>query len=327
MAKKSREAVLREIYRRQVRPQWDRGYMPGIPATKSSCFSGSKGRVSNFSSPELGREVHCLSDCERAAALIGLFHSNVVGLQEQRWIPGHPIEHPLATFPGEIAAMLPNLPGLVEVARTLGIEHFLTYSTVRDESDPECPRTRRVVNPWFGDFLFALRDSQGVYCVNWSVKSTEQGFTHKQFGRSAGKSNADEDTVARTAGERAHYAAGRIPTYQVAADKIDKKLAENLHTACSSAATRILLSAAQKNELRQKYAAALVTGIPPLEVMMRFMRDHDVGATHLTRYFHQLIWERKLPVDLYRTIALEREVAVTDRDPLDKFQEWFRRGP
>ena len=89
---------LETIMGRQDLPTWDANYVPAILAIRTEAPSMSHALTIT---PEklTGREVHLLSLSEFFAALLGLYHPNVVGLQEQRMLSPGPRQTPFNTFP------------------------------------------------------------------------------------------------------------------------------------------------------------------------------------------------------------------------------------
>src|SRR5690606_2084076 len=111
-------ARLKAIYQRQRDPHWDSSYVPGILATPQEAPSISHAFI--LTPQKLsGRESHFLSTAERDAALLGLYHPAVVGLQEQRMLSPEPTVHPLWTYPAIDRTTLPALRGLIDTADRL----------------------------------------------------------------------------------------------------------------------------------------------------------------------------------------------------------------
>ena len=74
---------LKAIRKRQENPGWGWDYEPSIRAVRGEAPSLSYA-VKLRARKIPGREIHLLSTGETAAALLGLYHPDVVGLQEQR---------------------------------------------------------------------------------------------------------------------------------------------------------------------------------------------------------------------------------------------------
>lgn len=323
MAYRFTEAWLRLVYKRQTRPPWDATYIPGILATRAE--APDLPHASIITPSKLSREVHLLSTGERAAALLGLYHPDVVGLQEQRWIPGHTTEHPLATFPGVQQVGLPPLPGLNDLVERLDLRRYLTTLAVGNPDD-DTGGAMSVTAPWFGDLLWAVRDKAGIFCVNWNVKNAP-GDHNRRIPRVGKRRDADaEKAVARCTAERTRYASAGIATHLIASQTIDSELTANLHQLFLHHRRNLDLSQAQRTALREHFTSALELGVPPYEVVIGFLRRHNVERLHPVSYLYQLIWGRHLRVDLFSPIHVDRPLRPMQRDPITVYANWFARG-
>lgn len=293
--------------------------MPGFLATRSEAPSISHACI--LMSGKLRRGVHTLSLPERAFVLLGLFHPAVVGLQEQRWIPGHRLPHPLAAWPDADPVGLPGLKGLEEVASEHGFERFLRSVNVTTNHG----ETMKVTCPWFGDLLWAIRGSANrLYCINWTIKDTQESFRRRKKRIATAERPDDEQAIARLVGERAHYASAGIPTYPLSRDEIPPDLESNLLQLFLHHNRPVTLTAGQQAELQEKFQAAQDLGVPPAEVITRFRSRHDVTVHEPRTYFYRLIWERCLLVDLFRPLLIDRPMTRMTKDPVIVFANWFR---
>lgn len=310
---------LKLVFKRQANPTWDADYIPGILATRGEAPSISNASI--LQSGQLSRPVHTLSKGERAFAILGLYVPNTVGLQEQRMIPGHNVPHPLAAWPEADSIMLPLLKGLEELAAELGFERYLRAITVDRANGAQC----KVTCPWFGDLLWAIRDNCGkVFCVNWTIKDTQSAFRRRKKGFATAEQLDDERAVIRLAGERAHYKSAGIRTCQLAHEDLPRELEANLLQLFLHHARPNALTEGQQKELHEKLQAALELGVPPTEVITRFRGRHQVAVHEPRSYFYQLVWERRLMVDLFRPLLIDRPMRAMDKDPIEVFADWFK---
>ena len=311
---------LKTIYARQTAPSWDNDYVPAILATPQEAPSISRAFILT---PEKlqNREVHLLSTPERNAALLGLYHPDVVGLQEQRMLPPEPCPHPLWTFPGMDRTGLPALKGLIDVADRLGYLKFLHRIKVENENDPSGHSS--LVFPWVGDLLWAIRTASGaVFNINWTVKRS-----YTDFKRSLPKEKSVSDmarVLARHEIEKVLYDDARIKTVQVADEAIDPHVAANLRQLFGHHRRPLGLTVEQRTEILIKFYSALGAGVPPVEVILQYA-DRGRFTVHQCRsLFYQGIWNRELRIDLFHPILINLPQRPEERDVVDVYAEWFK---
>ena len=320
MAKFSRmtSSRLKLVFKRQANPGWAKNYTPGILATRAEAPSLSNASV--LQSAKFDREVHTLSKGERAFAVLGFYHPKVVGLQEQRMIPGHTIPHPLAAWPGTDQLSLLPLRGLEEISEEFGFRRQLHGIAVTLANGDEV----EVTCPWFGDQLWAISDDgHGVRCLNWSIKNQAVAFRRRRKRIATFEEKDDEQAINRMVGEKAHYASGKIRTVHLSHEDLPRDLEANLVQLFLHHSRHVDLSESQCVELEERLQAALEFGIPPSEVITRFRARHEVSVHEPRSYFYQLIWKRRLMVDLFRPVLIDQPMRPMDKDPLAAYASWF----
>lgn len=311
---------LKTMYERQASPSWDGDYVPAIFATPQEAPSKSRAFVLT---PEKlkSREIHLLSTPERNAALLGLYHPDVVGLQEQRMLPPEPSPHPLWTFPGMDRTGLPAVKGLIDVADRLGYLNLLTRVNIENKN-VSCGYSS-VVFPWVGDLLWAIRTTSGaVFNINWTVKSS-----YADFKRSFLKDKKTGDmrkVLARHEIEKALYEDASIKTVQVADEAIDSHVAANLRQLFGHHRRPLGLSAEPRAEILYKFYSALGAGVPPVEVILEFSNRGRFTVHQCRSLFYQAIWNRELRIDLFHPILINLPQRPEEQDVLDVYADWFR---
>lgn len=316
---------LKTIYQRQREPSWDAAYSPAILATPQEAPSISRAFILT---PEKlpGREAHTLSIAERDAALLGFYHPKVVGLQEQRMLSPDPTVHPLWTYSKIDRSALKPLKGVIDVAERLDLLDVLPRISV---PDPEVLGQRMtVIYPWCGDLLWAIAADDGhVYCVNWTIKDKRQGFVtaSPRNGRPLARGNP-RAVLARHEIEAEFYADADIPTVQVAGEEIFPHVAANLRQLFLHHRRELALTDEQEEEILDKYQWALQLGITPAEVITPFAERGRYSVDQCRSVFYQAVWYRKLRLDLFRPILINRPMNPETRDVLDVYGDWFREG-
>lgn len=316
-------ARLKTILKRQNNPTWGLDYTPSIKAVRGEAPSVSHASILT---PEKlsGREVHLLSLSECFSALLGLYHPNVVGLQEQRMLSPGPSAHPLHNFPGAVAGGLAPFKGIIDVAQRLGYLSMLPRVRIEDPENEGAQRD--IVFPYIGDLLWAIRSADGRhYCVNWSVKDSESAFKrpfqHKRFITPQGQ--VSTEPLARHELERTYYADAGIRTVLVAGDAIDEHVGSNLRHLFLHHHRRINLSKEAQSELLTRFHSCLEMGTPPSELIVRLAGAGKYLIDDCKNVLYQGIWYRKLRVDLLQPILINRPLKPETQDVLDMYADWF----
>ncbi|PPC83157.1 MAG: hypothetical protein CTY38_04805 [Methylotenera sp.] len=312
---------LKAIYKRQHACKWDESYQPSILATPQEAPSIS--RAITLKPLKLGREVHLLSIPERNAALLGLYHPDVIGLQEQRMLSPEPAPHPLYTLESINRLNLPAFRGLVEVAESMGLLNQLPRVQVPLNSG-EIVTT---VFPWIGDLLWALKDkNEKIFCINWSVKDNEENFKRPTLKKLAnyGRVNGNADLQPRHQIEQQYYLDAEIRTVFVSNEKIDQEVAANLRQLFLHHSREIDLNDEQKTEILNNFKIAFDLVIPPSDVITAFVRKGKYSVDQCRQVFYQAIWSRKLHVDLFSPILINLPMKPESRDVLEVYQDWFK---
>ena len=316
------EARLRELEKRQSPPKFGADYKPSIMATRAEAPSIS--RAAQIKYKPLGRYIHALSMGERNAFILAAYHPGLWEVQEQRMLPYLPAEHPMALHERGKHKKWPILQGSIDVAERLG---FLEYH----------PHFQKTVNgercwvpfPFINDFLFFFNDEQGDYCLNWNVKATREGFSHKNPELLAGYKRSDvkdEKTVARHAIEKQLFSDADIRTVEIAANEIDPDVIANLTQIYLWHDKSVRLAKSVIDEVEQTFQAGLVMGIAPMETVFDLAVQHQCHTDTLKTIYFQMIWSRKLRVDLYTPILIDRPVYPERKDVLLVYSSWFGRA-
>jgi len=331
MAKKAliSEARLRKIFKRQNSPRWDSSYEPAQLATREEAPSISRASMTFVS--KLGRDVHCMSLAERAAVSLAAYHPKLVDLHEQHVLNPLQAPHPLASHPRADGQVFPPVPGTLEVleriSRRLGIatRHPLVYM-----KDPRNPKGDGVPMPfpYLGDLLLLLEDRAGLYCVNWTVKKNVAAFASPIGNRlraSTYRRRANDRASFRHAVEAEYFADAGIPTVQVSEDAIDRLLIANLTTLLAWSARPLPCDNEKREKVWEAFRAevgtktALYTVLPHLQLKFALTRHECI------RLFYEGVYRRKIRIDLYSPILVDRALRPERRDPLVEFAHWFAR--
>lgn len=312
---------LKTILNRQSDCNWDSTYEPSILATTQEAPSIS--RAYTLNSKRLGREIHLLSTPERNATLLGLYHPNIIGLQEQRMLSLEPALHPLWQMPNVNRTNLPSFTGVVEVAEKLGLIDLLPMVN--------CVLTNgeKVVTyfPWIGDLLWAVRKQNGqIFALNWSIKSDYEDFKRSLFLQKKTRANNILSTglMERHQIEKYYYIDANIRTHFVSDQLFDKNVIANLRQLFLHHATIITLPDELEVEIFESFKLAFEAGIAPSQVIKKFVENQKVSPFECRDILYQAIWNRELRVDLFKPILVNIPLRHEKNDVVDVYQELFQ---
>ncbi len=331
MAKKAliSEARLRTILRRQNSPKWGAAYEPAQRATREEAPSISRASMVFVSA--LGRDIHCLSLAERSAVSLAVYHPMLVDLHEQHVLSLQKAPHPLASHPRARSEVFPPLPGTLEIAKRIaerrGVKARHPYVYIKDPNNPRGDLIPMPF-PYLGDLLLVMEDRAGLYCVNWTVKKTVAAFSSpignvlraREYQR-----RADERVTSRHALEAEYFAAAGIPTIQVSEDAIDRLLIANLTILLAWSARPLPGDIQKREDVWKAFHSVVGTKTPLYSVLPDLQQRYELSRDECLRLFYEGVYRRKIRVDLYAPILVDRALRPERRDPLVEFSHWFAR--
>lgn len=315
------EERLRLIQKRQLHDAWGKDYVAALWATPRE--------APGISTPTIlhpaklgGRPTHTLSRAETTAALLALYHPHVWDMHEQRMLYPGPRPHFLDGHPLGIGLTFKPLRGTLAVAEDLGClgKHPKCRAKVGDQ-------VVWAPFPFLGDLLIYMSDADGPFAVNWTVKDKREDF--RRQGPRQGKPQTAEEApsaLQRHALETMYYQDAGIPTHQVAGREIDATLRANLH--------RLFLSHAEPAPFHRVVCEKLwehfgkeVGGTTPTYKLVREVAQHlNVHSLIVKNVLEQGVWNRRIPVDMFEPILMDRPLRRENTDPLTVHKDWFSRG-
>jgi hypothetical protein len=296
-------------------------YVPGTFANVTEAPNLSE--ASGLTSRLVGREIQVMSRPERDAAVLALHHPALFELQEQRMLSMVPRVHPLVGHERAVGLPLQSFKGTLAVAERLG--RLDLHPSIRVKF-PDRPTSTPLPFPMSGDLLLFLADSIGPYCINWTIKRDAEAFEERRLGKRRTQSSDDlAHAIARHEFEAAYYRDAAIPTVRVVGDDLNVALCNRLcrlflwHNRKSNLPLQLV------EDLESRYQVALHRGIPPLDVIVRVMAQTGVEREPCLCVLWQAIWERRLRVDLFSTVVVDKPLLPERRDPLIEYDRLFRR--
>ncbi len=323
MARQDMLQRLQRYNKRQPEPRWGPDYQAAIRATPSEAPSISRATILR---PELlgGREMHLLSTPEKEAALLALYHPDVWDIHEQKVLSTVPTTHPLFGHPLVDSPSLRSILGTVNVAHRLGAlnEHpkVLVFNKQAKENE-------WVPLPFVGDLLLYLRDDCGCYCVNWTVKLTEDDFGRRgprPLGRVRSIS-PDPRAEIRHRIEVDYYLDARIRTVLVTRAKIDGELASNLGSIFGWHARQPEMDSLTISQMLDWYRDNFSERGTAHELIVRAANTFRTSPYQAKIVLYRGVWKRQLLVDLYTPFLIDRPLRPMQADPVSIYKPWFER--
>ncbi|TKR57266.1 hypothetical protein D7I39_03085 [Allopusillimonas ginsengisoli] len=313
------------IMKRQEEMRWLAEYQPAMLATRDEAPTIS--RPSTLYCEKLGRDMHFMSLAERHVCLLSLYHPRVFDIHEQHMLSMFDAPHPLSHHPDARELSLPPLAGTVSITEKLGMlsDHPIVHLTAPD--NPGSPL--RHAFPYLGDLLLFLKDDQGPYCVNWSVKPRKADFyarsRRKQPRQSITLTSGQPSLDMRHLLEQRYFADAQIPTHFVATEDLPVDLIYNLNALCARAQRKSSLPYDVEEELIHQFqkivgtTATVLSMLPPWTVRFKFDRVDCLST------LYKAVWNRRVRLDLYKPLLVDKPLRAERVDPLLEYAHLFRR--
>lgn len=312
---------LTTIYERQDNPTWGSDYIPSILATRGEAPAISNAYV--VRSTRFGRLVHLLSASELSAFVLAAYHPGLVGFQEQRMLSPEARCHPLCNLPGEVSANFHPLKGIINVADRLGYLSRLPKIKIPTQGSPKVMTD--IVFPYIGDFLLAIRDSTGATrCVNWSIKASEAGFKRPVTQTCRHALQDTESILMRHEIERTYYADAGIHTHFVASSTLDTHVINNLRFLYRYQQMPLEMGNEERLEVEFRFQSCLEARLPISELLPKLLGKSPDKINTIFTCFFQAIWQRRLRIDLFRPILIDRPLHAESRDVIEAYSKLFQ---
>tara|TARA_R110000851_G_scaffold111379_1_gene234699 strand:- start:20115 stop:21167 length:1053 start_codon:yes stop_codon:yes gene_type:complete len=311
------------IEKRQSIPRWQNEYEPAMKATRDEAPSIS--RPSTLFWSKIGRDLHFMSLAERHVCILALYHPGLIDVHEQHALERFDAPHPLADHPRARHLRLPPLRGTVSITEEMGIPSAHPVVNIPDKSNSN--NTLRAAFPFIGDLLLFMVDDIEPYCVNWSIKTTRTAFYDKKVATRNAKSRLHDCALSdRHLIEQRYFADAGIASHFIAADEFDSHLIANLNALCAKAQQPIILDWQRQEELIVKFQKIVGTRTTPLAIMEPAMRQIGCSRQDFVAILYSAIWNRRVRVDLYQPVLVDKPLKAERRDVLVDYAHLFSRG-
>lgn len=319
------ERRFKTILKRQEEMKWRAEYQPAMLATRDEAPRNS--RPSTLYWAKLGRDLHFMSLAERHVCLLALYHPRVFDIHEQHMLHRFETPHPLASYPGASRQSFPPLEGTVTIAQQLGVLSKHPVILITDKNDTD--NSVRHGFPYLGDLLIFLRDDQGPYAVNWSVKATRNGFYARNGSHIKRKVvppvGFDPLLSDRHALEIQYFSNAKIPTHLIAADELNFHLIHNLNTLCAKAQRPETLPYEVEEQLIHTFQNIVDTRTTVLSLLDSLKARFNCERDDLLATFYRAIWNRRLRLDLYMPVLVDKPLRGERSDVLKNHAHFFGR--
>lgn len=319
MARLSMPRRLLTYMARQPQARWGSDYQPAIQATPQEAPRISRPTI--LHSALLGREVHLLSTPEAQAALLAFHNPRLFDLHEQKLLSCVPDTHPLFSHPFSAGVELPAVQGTLKVAESMGklAKHPKFFSAEHGRN--------WVPFPYVGDLLLFLRDEEGPYAVNWTIKLTPEDF-HRRGPRPFGqvrRREPDPDAEWRHLLEEKYYADAGIRTVRVSGSQLHPGLIANLRDLFGWHKRPTSVAANARLEVLAALKESINSDSTAWDVVHNVAQHIGIEKYDVKTLLYQFIWNRHLRVDLYRPFLMNHPLRPEVVDPLSAHHEWFKR--
>ncbi|MCH5550779.1 hypothetical protein L6227_15985 [Pseudomonas syringae pv. syringae] len=307
------------IMSRQGRFEWGEKY---IPSTLALPREGPKGsRISRLNSRKLGRELHALSTPEKVFTQLALYHPYLIDLHEQKMLWPVTYGHPLRGHPMAKGFFLAPVKGTVEIAKELGFKHYEIGVDLADGRRVKMPF------PYQGDLLLYLLGGESIpYVVNWTVKDRKEAFGERRLSSAKTPVQQSKDRAhaqLRTELEKVYYASAGIRTVQVSLDAVEPTVAANLDLLFMTHQLPLTLDPSLLSDFSGAVSEAVEQGDPVAYVAIRYAKRWGSRDQFIAKIY-QDIWERKLPVNFFRPILIDRPLSTDGGDLLEAYGTLFQ---
>lgn len=305
------------MYRRQDPFRFGSDYLAATKATRAE--APGRSRPSQLYGEKLGRFVHNLSIPERKANCLALYNPAVVEIHDQNllWPTAH--KQPLSELRPNCGVPYPIFQGTLDVADRLGyLNLHPTLSYVEG-------KTRKLVPwPYQGDSLLFI-EAESTYCVNWTVKAKRSEFLQPEPGPKRLEEKKRFALRARYEIEAQYYLDADTRTQPITEKEIDDTVAANLLKLCCYSQRKQTLNEAQLCDLEDALRQGLNSGTPASVTIARFVIAKRCSLDQGKVAFHQSIWHRRLRIDLFDPVLIDRPLEPESTDILEYHADWFRQ--
>jgi hypothetical protein len=311
------QEMLKRIHDRQARFRWGDPYLPGTFAVPREAPKIS--RVSRVNSRRLGRTLHFLSIPERVFAQLALFNPRLFDLHEQKMLQPFSHPHPLHGHPLAKGLDLKPVVGTVAITERIGMKHagvVVTDDNGRSYWD----------YPYIGDLLlYLIGEDELPYAINWTIKLSSEDFLERRRNTiKTLRQQIDHKKSAelRNLLEEEYYLSAGIRTVKLSMEDIDPVVASNLNLLYGSHDLLTNFESALLDDYSGAIREAAASGRPLAPIAIAYGKKWGMRDLFLSKIY-QDIWDRKIEVNLFEHILIDRPLECGGRNLLELYSSFF----
>jgi len=321
-AKITHERLL-QVKRRQWDDRWGADYLAGICADPKEAPGISTGTI--LRPKKLGgREFHTLSRSETWCALLALYHPDCWELFDQRVMSPTPRPHLLFGHAFASGLRLKPFKGTLDVAERLGM--LSKHPKVRLQNDSDPAKWPLAPFPYFCDLNLCMRDEDGPYLLDWPVKDKFEDFRRRGPGKSRARPDEDDPAVIqRGLLQLTYFADADVRTHQVVGRAIDFHVRCNLRDLFLDHTFPTTVTEIVREEIMGLYTENVGADVPANLIALQASRRYGIPEREATALLKQGIWQRRLRVDLFQPVLMDKPLRRETQDVLNRYGGWFKR--
>ena len=307
---------VRTMYERQDPYRFGPEYVPARRMVRTEAPRNS--RPSRLWVSRLGRELHLTGGPELWAARLALYHPAVIEIHEQNILWPLPHTHPLADMVPSQRHLPPPFRGTVDVADRLGYVTMHNRMTIRTGTSRQ-----HVPIPYCGDMLLFIRENDAVRCVDWNVKPNTAAFSEVRNCSEHLRADREKRLRARHEIQEQYYADVGIPSARVTQTEIGRVLSTNLGVLHGFSERPLNCPRHDVDRMEQALKLSIESRTAPSTTLARFIDAGVCDKEQAITLFFQAIWYRRLRVDMFSPILIDRPQIPESEDVLERFSGWF----
>lgn len=257
-----------------------------------------------------------------APVLFALYHPLVHEILEELVIWPDPVSNPLSHYDELAHFKYPGSRGTVKIASEMA-------------ALGDIPRCRIIVDnnellaalPFIADLLVVFRRNDGkLHAVNWTVKSDVNGFKRNLglniLRRKSQKSIDREERRVKI--EERYFAEFGFTTHRITSNTFDRTFIANLREAFGWFGCKPEVGPDVESKILGIFSDLIDTHTAPFRVIPSIIADHGCSRQEVLRIFHMGIWSRRLPVDLFTNVLIDKAIRRGVRDLLNEYDHLFQ---
>lgn len=321
-------ARIETIAERQFPARYGSDYVPSILANRAEAPVIARPAIRY--SKLLKREMHALSISELTGILLAIRHPRLVDMHENPAYAMEPGPHPFAGHPVAVNLRMPSTSGTLTIADALGTLSLHPKVLSKPTGDPSAlDGTNVAVSEIFWDPAFYITDlhllmldEQGPYVLDWDIKLNVGDHGKPGPGKTSARSFRRAEARSKVL-EVVNAELG-IRSVRFAGKDIDHNVFCNLNQLIGWHDYDLCRPASEVQEFEAEMRSAMSSCIAPLSLLTSWTGRGWKREQFLAALW-QSIWYRRVLVDLFKPIVVNRPLRPERRCIFDVYAHLFNR--